>query len=127
VSIVPISWECGCGGFNAVEDTTCRHCWKARYSSPGNYRFCVWCNADCEETDPEHDERCPQTTGLYLVTPGDLGVRGPDDPYAHGMCCMDCGHEFAAGDTYAKRPVSEDVLEIVCVGCRVLNPEGDDA
>jgi hypothetical protein len=56
-----------------------------------------------------------------------LGMRGPDDPYAYGMICMDCGVEFKLGDVHARRQVEEDVFEVVCLGCRVLNPEGVDA
>lgn len=75
-----------------------------------------------QQDEPEHGDECPATTGLWPVTPEVLGMRGPDDPYAHGMVCMDCGGEFKVGDVYAHREVSEDIREVVCVGCRVLNP-----
>jgi hypothetical protein len=41
------------------------------------------------------------------------------------MVCMDCGSEFEVGDVYAHRQVADDVMEVVCVGCRVLNPEAE--
>lgn len=86
------------------------------------HRYCVYCMADCSEGDPEHAADCPSTTGLFPVTGADLGIRGPDDPYAHGMTCMDCGAEFKVGDFYAQRQVESHLFEIVCVGCSVLNP-----
>lgn len=59
---------------------------------------------------------------LHTVTMQDLGMRGPDDPYAYGMICMDCEAPFALGDTYAHRQTEDDIFEVVCVGCAVLNP-----
>jgi len=88
------------------------------------FRYCIYCGTDCHEDDPEHGPDCPYTTGLWPVTEKTLGIRGPDDPYAHGMRCMDCGEEFKVGDVYAHRPTEEgDVFEIVCIGCRVLSPD----
>lgn len=103
------------------------------------FRYCVYCGADCyvvwykdgppDYRDPdevEHEAECPAVTGLFPVTMRDLGMRGPHDPYAHGMRCMDCGSEFQLGDFYAHRPSGEmpEVMETVCVGCRVLSLEG---
>lgn len=59
---------------------------------------------------------------IMVVTERDLGIRGPNDPYAHGMVCMDCGTPFAVGDSYAHRQTEDDVFEVVCIGCAVLNP-----
>ena len=59
---------------------------------------------------------------LHTVTEQDLGIRGPDDPYAHGMVCMDCLVEFAVGDTYTLRQIEDDTFDVVCLGCSVLNP-----
>lgn len=102
------------------------------------FRYCVYCGADCYEDgaedfshdyreDVEHKPDCPSVTGLYPVTMETLGMRGPDDPYAYGAKCMDCGVDFNLGDFYAHRQRESDVFEIVCVGCRVLNPEPSDA
>lgn len=102
------------------------------------FRYCVHCGVDCYhpwaengshdyDPDVEHKPNCPTVTGLYPVTMETLGMRGPDDPYAFGARCMDCGVEFKLGDTYALRRISEDGFEVVCVGCRVLNPEAVDA
>ena len=100
------------------------------------FRYCAHCGVDCYEpgaedgshdyADVEHKPDCPSVTGLWPVTMEMLGMRGPDDPYAFGMRCMDCGVEFKLGDVYAHREVAEDVREVVCVGCRVLNPEAPD-
>lgn len=59
---------------------------------------------------------------LMIVSERDLGIRGPNDPYAHGMVCMDCGSAFSVGDTYTHRQTSDDIFEVVCLGCAVLNP-----
>ncbi len=84
---------------------------------------CIYCGVGCDEFEPEHDSECPFTTGLWPVTLEALEMRGPNDPYAHGMVCIDCGSEFKVGDVYTHRQSSYDVYEVVCVGCRVLNPE----
>lgn len=93
----------------------------SRPSAP--FRYCIHCSVDCEEYEPEHGPECPQTTGLWPVTEQELGMRGPNDPYAHGMRCMDCGDEFALGDFYAHRRIEDDVFEVVCVGCAALTIE----
>lgn len=126
MSIAPIAWECSCGQFNPVESVVCQHCWTARYEAPGNFRYCIYCGVDCEEYEPDHGGHCPTITGLYPVTPKFLGERGPNDPYAPGAACMDCGTAFKVGDFYAHRQIADDVIEVVCIGCRVLNPEADD-
>lgn len=99
-----------------------------------DFRRCVHCGVDCfadgweegderayrDENEVEHADDCPMVTGLFPVTMAELGMRGPNDPYAHGMICMDCHAPFALGDVYARRDV-DGVFEIVCVGCRVLS------
>jgi hypothetical protein len=88
------------------------------------YRWCIYCGCDCYDDEPEHRPDCASLTGLRPIRPRDLGMRGPNDPYAHGMRCMDCGDLFKLGDFSALRPTEEGhVFEVVCVGCRVLNPE----
>lgn len=52
---------------------------------------------------------------LLTVTERDLKA-------APGMRCMDCEVEFEEGDSYAHRWTAEDVAEVVCVGCAILNP-----
>lgn len=86
------------------------------------FRWCIWCNCDCYEDEPDHRFDCPSQTGLRPITPRELGMRGPNDPYAHGMACMDCGTPFRVGDFAAHRSIEDDIYEVVCVGCRVLNP-----
>ena len=86
------------------------------------WRWCVYCGCDCYEDEPDHLADCAALTGLFPVTPRELGMRGPRDPYAHGMRCMGCGEPFALGDVAARRPTDQpDVFEIVCVGCRILS------
>lgn len=88
------------------------------------FRWCIWCGCDCYEDEPQHTPDCASVTGLRPVTARELGMRGPHDPYAYGMSCMDCGEPFKVGDMSALRPTGEpDVFEAVCVGCRILNPE----
>lgn len=83
------------------------------------FRYCVHCGADCYEDEPEHGPGCPRVTGLWPVTERELQPAG--------IVCMDCGDEFKVRDVYAHRQTEQDdVFEIVCVGCRVLNPEALD-
>lgn len=92
------------------------------------FRFCVYCRADCYEDEPEHAGDCPSVTNVWPVTEKDLGMRGPDDPYAHGMGCVDCGEQFKVGDSYSLRTVAEAdrglpgvqgaaVCHVICLGC----------
>lgn len=93
------------------------------------FRWCIYCKADCwlDAEDQEHATDCPQTTGVWPVTERDLGIRGPDDPYAHGMKCMDCEADFKVGDHYTHRPIGDHPLlpgmdpipgyEVICLGC----------
>lgn len=90
------------------------------------YRFCIYCGCDCYEDSPDHLPGCATVTGLRPVRPSDLDMRGPHDPYAYGMLCMDCLTPFKVGDVYAVRG-GGDIGEIVCVGCRVLNPNIEEA
>lgn len=78
------------------------------------YRFCIYCSADCFEDEPKHGPGCPTITGLYPTTNQDL---------EWGVTCMDCNTEFKDGDFYAIREIDENVHEVVCIGCRILNPE----
>lgn len=83
-----------------------------------DFRYCIHCAADCWEDEPEHGPGCPSVTGLWPITERELQPAG--------MVCMDCGDEFKVGDTYALRPTAtDDIFEIVCLGCRVLNPEAE--
>lgn len=103
------------------------------------FRYCIYCHVDCYregasdysydyDDDVEHKPDCPTITGLYPVTEDTLGMRGYDDPYAVGARCMDCGVEFKFGDFYTLRPREEPgEFEMVCIGCRVLNPAASDA
>lgn len=74
------------------------------------YRFCIWCGVDCYVEDPPHAPSCPQATGLYPVRAADLKP--------NGMRCIDCSTPFEIGEYYIQRPTdTEDVYEIICVGC----------
>lgn len=95
-------------------------------------RGCIYCGVDCDQDHPQHAVDCPQSTGVYPVTEQDLGVRGPNDPYAHGMRCMDCEAEFKVGDFYTHRTIQEadpdapnewaaaPIYEVICLGCAAL-------
>lgn len=110
------------------------------------FRYCALCGVDCyhadyiepDEGEPrhydpdnydpdvEHMSDCPSVTGLYPVTAAVLGlVTCPacSHEFGHGMVCMDCGDEFHVGDLFAHRQSAPDICEVVCLGCRVLNPE----
>lgn len=74
------------------------------------YRWCIYCGCDCWPDDADHASDCPQTTGIYPVTPEDIGTQ-----------CCDCGAEFQEGDTYALQPSDVDNFYcVVCAGCAVL-------
>lgn len=91
------------------------------------FRWCVHCGADCYGDETAHADDCPSVTNVWPVTEQNLGIRGPDDPYAHGMLCTDCEAEFKLGDHYTHRLVGEGAMapgmpecpiyEIVCLGC----------
>ncbi len=99
------------------------------------YRFCVFCEADCYEEDPEHADDCPSTTGVFPVAKRDLVSINAEGELEHsGMRCMDCEDSFAAGDHYAHRHVGRgalapgmaeaDVYEVICLGCAALAAVG---
>lgn len=88
------------------------------------FRWCIYCGSDCEEGETDHAPDCPSNTGLYPVSAQDLGMRGPRDPYAHGLCCAECGSELRVGDYRThQRTERDDVFVTVCVGCQILHPE----
>ena len=106
-----------------------------RNSDEDPFRWCA-CGADCYADEPEHTDECPSVTGVYPVTEQDLGIRGPNDPYAHGMRCMDCEADFKVGDHYTHREVEASnpllpgiegaaVYEVVCLGCAALEAVKD--
>lgn len=74
------------------------------------YRFCIYCEADCEGPDPEHTDGCPFSTDVWPVSGEEPG----------GVACMDCGHPFAPGAFYTHRWIEEDVGEVICLGCAAL-------
>lgn len=72
-----------------------------------DHRWCIYCLADCwlEPENQQHQNDCPQTTGLYPVTTVDLDMPG-------GFGCCDCPDPFGVGDHYVVQ--DETVL---CLGC----------
>jgi hypothetical protein len=95
------------------------------------YRFCIYCEADCDEEDPEHAVDCPSTTGVFPVTKRMLVSINDEGELEHsGMNCMDCEDSFAAGDHYTHRHVGRgalapgmaeaDVYEVICLGCAAM-------
>jgi len=99
------------------------------------YRFCIYCEADCYEEDPEHGDDCPSTTGVFPVTKRMLVSINAEGELEHsGMRCMDCADPLAVGDHYAHRHVvpgwlpgmmaEADVCEVICLGCAALAAVG---
>lgn len=93
------------------------------------YRFCIYCEADCYEDEPEHAADCPSTTGVYPVRLEDLGPPCPHcgEPTL-GFGCVDCGAQLQPGDHYMHRILTEgdsslpdmegaSLSEVICVGC----------
>lgn len=77
-------------------------------------RPCVYCGAAWwgeRFPDPDHTIDCPMVTGLFPVT---------DAEVADQMVCPICHDEFARGDSYARVPITDDTVVIVCIICAVL-------
>jgi hypothetical protein len=101
------------------------------------FRWCIYCDADCEQSSPEHADDCSSVTGLYPVIEQDMTPRCPKCGYTAGMSCSQCGHDFSLGEFYVLRdlttgevtlPTENSVSEPVCVGCGALAApdEGDE-
>jgi len=95
------------------------------------FRFCVYCEADCYEEDPEHGDDCPSTTGVFPVNKRMLVSINAEGELEHsGMRCGDCRDPFVAGDHYTHRHVGRgtfipgmaeaDMYEVICLGCAAL-------
>jgi hypothetical protein len=87
------------------------------------FRWCVYCEADCYEDDPRHDDDCPSLTGLYPIDGAEFWPHGP-------VACIECGEPFAPGDHYVLRDVESGLItprpaigEVTCLGCAALQPE----
>lgn len=79
------------------------------------YRWCIFCEADCYVSNPEHNFACPISTGLWPVSQSD---------YDMDMCCGMCPYIFELDDCYMhvdihthKISSTGDILEVVCIGC----------
>jgi len=77
-------------------------------------KHCIYCAIDVWVETNLHDEKCPQTTGVYPID----SERSPE-----GMRCMDCGQDIE--DFYMHRALGETdigemVIECICVGCSAL-------
>jgi hypothetical protein len=65
------------------------------------FRWCVYCDVDCDVEKPEHTAECPTNTGLYPVRERDLGpVCEHCGKPSLGMSCWICGEVFVVGDFY---------------------------
>lgn len=90
------------------------------------FRWCVYCDADCEVEEPEHAATCPSSTGVFPVREQDVLCRGCKQTYL-GMRCSECDAEFQVGDHYTHRRIGEasslasddecPVYDLVCLGC----------
>lgn len=95
------------------------------------FRWCVYCDADCDVDEPEHAAACPSTTGVYPVE-----REGPDKrPCEHcgklpnvGFRCSDCDCLLGLGDHYTHRRIGDmsspltggveyPCYELICLGC----------
>lgn len=94
------------------------------------FRWCVYCDADCDLPEPPHEDDCPQVTGIYPVRDEDCGP-----PCAHCgkrsfdvPTCSTCGTALEVGDRYMLRELDPgdpllpgvegaSVSELICVGC----------
>ena len=85
--------------------------------SDPDYRFCVYCGADCIDYDTievPHATDCPERTGLYPVRQQEI------EP--HGFACVDCSEPFALGDFYTLRETSDSLIfEVTCLSCGMLS------
>jgi hypothetical protein len=88
-----------------------------------NWRWCVYCKADCWPDEPDHDEDCPSVTGRYPI---DHPAEKPAPP---SECCR-CGHEFekGRGEVYRLIRIAGDedlddheypTYESVCEDCAI--------
>jgi hypothetical protein len=89
------------------------------------FRWCVFCDADCDVDEADHADDCPSSTGIYPVE-------------VHKHCetcscdgttfCCDCGAELRVGDFYMHREIEAEgplpglagaaVYEVICIGCK---------
>ncbi len=89
------------------------------------FRFCIYCEADCYEEDPEHTDDCPSTTGVFPVTKRMLVSINAEGELEHsGMNCMDCKDSFGVGDHYTHRHAGGNVYDAICLGCAALATVG---
>lgn len=90
------------------------------------FRWCVFCDADCEVDEPDHADDCPSTTGVYPVREQDVLCPGCKQTHM-GMRCVECEAEFEVGDHYTHRHVGDGTMapglpeapiyEVICIGC----------
>lgn len=71
---------------------------------------CIYCGADCTDTEPDHRASCPAMTGVYPVN-------------EHNMACCRCLEPLAL--TYHHVEIETDVVEVVCAGCALAAQIGD--
>lgn len=94
------------------------------------FRYCVYCNADCYEDEPQHADDCPKNTGVYPVDQHALKPFCPHCGESMGgpPCCMDCGEVIPVGSHYVHREAQAGdpslpgvagapVYELLCLGC----------
>lgn len=90
------------------------------------FRYCIYCNADCDATDPEHAGTCPSVTGRYPIE-----IRGP---HPEPASCSRCERTFDWSDHFRLVKLSESggipgmegmapapVYESVCDDCALAD------
>jgi hypothetical protein len=84
---------------------------------------CIYCGAPWPYPEPiEHATNCPSITGLFPVLDSDLGHKvececGRVNRWPGGFGCVACGHQFAIGEFYVHRSISDNLSAIVCLSC----------
>ena len=82
--------------------------------SDPDYRYCKYCGTDCDDfpgLKPDHSQECPFETGLFPVSAQDMRDQ---------LQCMDCDVPFKPGDYWVQVREDQDVAQIVCIGCGML-------
>src|SRR5689334_6695184 len=69
------------------------------------YRWCVYCDADCDVDEPEHTAECPSSTRVYHVRYE--ADSPPCEKCGHrrspAIRCSECGCVLELGDPYTHR------------------------
>jgi hypothetical protein len=96
------------------------------------FRWCVYCDADCETDEPEHGPSCPSSTGIYPV---EVHKHCETCSCDGSFLCSSCDTELQVGDFYMHREIEPGdpllpgaagaaVYEVICMGCKAHDELG---